>query len=667
MHGFSRSLALMAAVLLACLGLSLPSARADEIALDIRTLVDPGGALSFEQVLGMDAAQFTPAARSDINFGYTRDTIWLRLAITSPADRAAILTLTPNFVDEIDIHVARDATASAPGDFALVSTGDHRPIPADGLSGLDDAVELDLRAGQTRLVYIRLASTGSSLTTEVQVYPREDWPSRQTAFLLVAGAWFGGMAILGIVQLVFFHYDRKPANLLLAIATAMVAVVYLGTLGVSRALWFAQGGTGNDVFVAVSIWLSAIASSVAAIHILELRENSPLLHRIFIAFAGIAAVGVVFGLLGQHLVFAPFGSFASIGLATLGAVQGLRTANAGGAATWLRAAAYLALWVGIVANMAQRTALFDLPVWVTHSYAVACLVQTVLLTAALGVRLRAAENLNIAMQAQALAAAQTAEEQARRLVEDRTRELVAARRTAEDALSAELASQQQQVRFMEVISHQYRTPLAAIRTHVDNIGLSLPPEDEANRTRLERVRKGIQRLVEVLEVNLSRARLQGPSFQPVLARASAPDIVEAAAARGRDLLQSPILTEIAGDGPMRIKADAEMLGLAIVNLLENAVKYSRPKTRAPVLLACRQEAGTIAITVTDEGIGIPADEIGSAFGPAWRGSNALGIEGTGTGLSLVARIVSAHGGRVDIQSIEGQGTTVTLCLPALKG
>ena len=637
---------------------------AADIPVDIRTFTDPSRNLTLAQVLALDEAQFTQARRSDINFGYTRDAVWLRIAITGESDRSVLLSLFPNFVDLIDIYAAPAASGTRAGDFSHLATGDHRPLPADGLSGLYDAVTLDLVAGETTLVYVRMAAIGSAVTTDVRVYPAEERPWRETLSHLAVGMWFGSMAILIVIQLVFFYYDRKARYPLLAAATLAASLVYTGTLGLSRAFLFPEGGPSNDIFLSMCIWIGLSASALAAVHILELKGRNPWMHRIFLAFIVLGLIGAVFGMLGHQLVFAPFGAMASILLATLAAFQGLRTVNPGGNAARLRAAAYCVLWAGVVIIMLQRSAMIDLPNWVTHAYAVACVLQTVLLTAALGVRLRAAEALNLVMQQQALNTAKAAGDHANRLVEERTRELAAARQTAEEALRAELSSQRQQVRFMEVISHQYRTPLAAIRTHVDNIGLSLPRVDEANHTRLERVRKGIQRLVEVLEVNLSRARLQGPSFAPMLVRTPLADIIDAAASRGRDLLQSTILTEIAPEAAgLRILADADMLGLAIINLLENAVKFGKPGSRAPVILSCYVKNGEALISVSDRGIGIPAQEIGRIFDPAHRGVNVGAVEGSGVGLSLVARIAAAHGGSVRAESTLEQGTTITIRLP----
>jgi signal transduction histidine kinase len=530
--------------------------------------------------------------------------------------------------------------ATDPADFRPLRT-DHRPLPDDGMSGLDNVIPLDLAAGEPALVHVRL-----------------------TRAALGYGVWFGSMAILMVIQLIFFYFDRKPYYLLLALATFMAALVHTATQGLSRAFLFPAGGDGNDMFVAITIWLGLVASGLAAMSILDLRQSAPRLYLIFLGGVAIGGVGVVFGLFGGQLLFAPVGNWVVIVLAALGAWHGVRTANVDGVATRLRAAAYVVLWLGVMATMTQRSATFDVPAWVTHAYAIACVIQTILLTAALGVRLRKAETLSRVMRDEALVAAQEAGQKASALLAERTRELASARQMAEDALRAELVSQQQQVRFMEVISHQYRTPLAAIRTHADNIGLSLPEDDEANRNRLDRVRRGIVRLVEVLEVNLARSRLQGPAFRPSLVSMSIAEIVTGAAARGHDLLQKQIVSELAPEAAQaRVMADGDMLGIAIINLLENAVKFSTRSNTAPVTLACHAVDGEAIISVKDSGIGIPPDEIGGIFASAARGSNAADVEGSGIGLSLVARIVAVHHGSVSAESVPGQGTTITMRLP----
>lgn len=637
--------------------------KASQIRMEF--LRDPSRALTLANILERgDHAGFAPAYGNSINLGYTRDAAWLRITIASSNDRDILLSLTPNFVDLVDIYVGNPGSQMSAEDFTHIAAGDHRPVPADTLSGLADVVPLKLAAGRTTVVYIRAAAVNSSLTLTASLYPSTDYPVRTTILNVAVGMWFGGMAVLLVIQLVFFHFDRKPYYALLAFGTFMAMLVYTGTLGISRLFLFPEGGSGNDVFTAVNSWFGLTASTLAAASILELPRTAPWINRIFLAGAAIGVIGVGFGIAGKNLVFADFAGATIIVLGVLGALQGIRTAGdvPGGR---MRAAAFCILLLGLIATIAQRSGVGHLPNWVAQGYALSALVQTILLTGALAVRLRAAEALNRIMQDEALAVARESEKRANTLVEERTRELATAKLVAEESLRAELASQEQQVRFMEVISHQYRTPLAAIRSYVDNIGLSLPKEDEANRHRLERVKRGIVRLVEVLEVNLSRSRMQGPSFQPELVRIPLADIVRSAGARGRDLLQHQISVTITPEaGRSRICADRDMLGIAIINLLENAVKFSAATgEKSPVMLSCATTDGHAVIAVTDRGIGIPAEEIEAILGRSVRGSNAASIDGSGTGLSLVSRIAAMHGGTVEIESDPGERTVVRLALP----
>ncbi|MDQ0390336.1 sensor histidine kinase [Labrys monachus] len=634
----------------------------------MEVLIDPSRALHLSDVLGEQATrQFQPLAGQELNLGYTRRAAWVRFAIRGSVGlQTALLSLKPNFVDIMDVYVGPYRPGVAAADFALFAMGDHKPL-ADAISGLDNVVALEPAPGETKLVYIRVATINSSLNLSSSLYSTDSHTLKSTLEALAYGFWFGGMAVLVTIQLVFYHFDRRASYLLLALSSVGAMLVYFGNLGLSRMLLFPEGGRYNDLFTGCSGWFGLFSGALMIASILETRRRAPVMYWIFMGAAATGLLGVPFVLLNRQLVFAPYGGIVIILAATLAMVQAIRSANEEGVGTRLHAAAFSILWLGLAITLSQRYSIASMPNWTAHSYAVSVLVQTLLLTGALAVRLRAAEAMNRIMSKQALIAAQAAEQRANVMVVEKTRQLAAAKKVAEEALRAELEAQQQQVRFMEVISHQYRTPLAAIRSNIDSVGLSLPAHDGANRSRLDRVRRAIARLVEILEINLTRSRLQGPSFQPALVRTSLRQIAAAAAARGRDLLRGPeIVLVIAPEAEgASVMADAEMLGIAIINLLENAAKFSALAGASPVVLSCSVEEGAVTIAVSDEGIGIPAGEIEGVLARSVRGSNAQSVEGSGMGLSLVSRIATAHGGKVVIDSVAGKGTTVRIILPIL--
>lgn len=653
--------------------LSWPTTTMDRLpALErkLAILVDPSWSLSLADVIAKEKqAEFTPVAGRSVNLGYSKNATWLRLEVDAAEDGAALLSLAPNFIDFIDVYVGGKRSALTAGDFTHYALGDHRPLPADGLSGLQNVVPLSLSKGEVTLVFIRVANANSSTHLNMRIYPAGDHTMRVSTASMTSGLWFGGMGVLLVIQLVFFYFDRKWQYPLLALSTLGIMLVYTGNLGLSRFLLFPGDGAANDMFMGVSAWFGLFASALAYSSILELPRLAPRLHRLYQLSAVVGLIGIGFAIFKANIVFGPIGNNFALLMGVVNVVQGLRTANVDGAASRLRAAAFCAIWIGSVLSLLQRQGYAWMPNMFWHAYAISGLVHAILLTGALAVRLRAAEALNSDMREQALVAAQNAERTASALVVEKTRELVSARQVAEDALQAELRSQQQQVRFMEVISHQYRTPLAAIRSNVDSIAISLPKGDESNQSRVKRIERAIVRLVEILEVNLARSRLQGPSFQPQLALAVPGDIVASAAARARDLMPGADISVDVDPSALsrRTQVDAGMLELAVVNLLENAVKFSQRDGAAPVVLALAHRDGAVSISVSDKGIGIPPGELDGVVTHGVRGSNASNIEGSGMGLSLVSRIAAAHGGSVSIASELGMGTTVEILLPAALG
>jgi len=110
-----------------------------------------------------------------------------------------------------------------------------------------------------------------------------------------------------------------------------------------------------------------------------------------------------------------------------------------------------------------------------------------------------------------------------------------------------------------------------------------------------------------------------------------------------------------------VAGDADLLFLAVHNLLSNAVKYSGPG--GSIIVRAMEGSGGVTLEIADTGQGIPADEAESVWAELQRGSNARGLPGSGLGLPLVRTIVERHGGRVQLLSREGRGTSVRMWLP----
>jgi phosphoglycerate-specific signal transduction histidine kinase len=117
-----------------------------------------------------------------------------------------------------------------------------------------------------------------------------------------------------------------------------------------------------------------------------------------------------------------------------------------------------------------------------------------------------------------------------------------------------------------------------------------------------------------------------------------------------------------------VKGDVEQLSRVVINLLSNAIKFSDVNSHIDIEVeefSYGENLDTIRIFVRDYGIGIPAEDMGKLFTRFYRASNARDgqVPGSGLGLAIVTQIVHVHGGAVEIESVEGEGTTITVILP----
>jgi len=238
-------------------------------------------------------------------------------------------------------------------------------------------------------------------------------------------------------------------------------------------------------------------------------------------------------------------------------------------------------------------------------------------------------------------------------------------------MARELAVARLQADFVAAVSHEFRTPLTSLR-HVTELldeddGLPPGPEGDRRKAFYATLGRNTERLHRLVESLLDFSRMETGRKPWNMQSMDAGVLAEGVAAEFQKEVETRgVRIDFAADpvGPFRLRADAAALGHALWNLLDNAVKYS-PQQR-PVHVSVKRHPRGIAISVRDEGFGIPPQERREIFRKFVRGGKAgeMGIKGTGLGLALVSNIVEAHGGAIELESEEGKGSTFRLVLPA---
>ncbi len=223
--------------------------------------------------------------------------------------------------------------------------------------------------------------------------------------------------------------------------------------------------------------------------------------------------------------------------------------------------------------------------------------------------------------------------------------------------------------FVSNVSHELRTPLASIRVFGELMRTGRVGSPEKAREYGERIEGEALRLGQLVENILDFSRIESGRkvyrFEDVDFAALVRRVVEGFAARVRNRGFRVELQEAEAPLP-RMSVDAQAIDQALCNILENAVKYSG-EARDVVARLVRRGAAVV-VTVRDEGIGIPRDEQGRIFERFHRVGTSLvhDVRGAGLGLAIVRHIVLAHGGRVEVQSVPGQGSTFSIVLPLVR-
>jgi len=222
--------------------------------------------------------------------------------------------------------------------------------------------------------------------------------------------------------------------------------------------------------------------------------------------------------------------------------------------------------------------------------------------------------------------------------------------------------------FVANISHELKTPIGAISLLAEAVE---DAADDPAAVRKFASRMGIEseRLTDLVVqiIELSRLQADDPLVHPEVVDIDEV-LTDAVERRRMDAERKRITLTVAGVAGTRVLGSARQLGVAVGNLVENAMVYSDPGARVVVAahVQARSDDDYVEITVSDNGIGIPAAELGRIFERFYRVDYARSRSngGTGLGLAIVKHIAAIHGGDVSVWSQVGRGSTFTIKIPA---
>ncbi|HEY0156812.1 MAG TPA: HAMP domain-containing sensor histidine kinase [Thermoanaerobaculia bacterium] len=235
------------------------------------------------------------------------------------------------------------------------------------------------------------------------------------------------------------------------------------------------------------------------------------------------------------------------------------------------------------------------------------------------------------------------------------------------AVARQMRLSQMKSDFVSNVSHELRTPLSSIRVFGEYMRLGRVEKPEKVRQYGEYIEAESRRLTQLINNILDFSKIESAEKKYRFCETDVVELVEQTVdAFEVPLRDKGVSISFTAEAAPRLLLDKDAIAQVLMNLLDNAVKYSDGRKEVEVRVTAPR--GEVRIAVEDHGIGIPAAEQKKIYEKFYRVGSTLvhDVKGSGLGLSIVQHVVQAHGGRVELVSVPGQGSTFTIVLPVAQ-
>lgn len=610
-------------------------------------LEDPGGTLSFEQVRQSWGA-FRKSKVDIPNFSFSASAFWLHFKLRNPMIREQLMLLEvghPN-IDSIRFYQPR-----LDGGWKEVLAGRRLPFSAREYKHRNFVFALHLQPGVTRDYYLRVESS-AAYYVPLYLLSERAFAQKDHEAQLGFGFYYGLIFVMIFYNLVLWLSVRDRNYLYYVLTLFFLHLLFQATNnGLAYEylwpnwVWWSNHCLGT--FLALSIFFTLTFSQ----SFLQVRDHAPILNRLLNLLKWFALLLAVFNLAPDHT----FLSWLSVFWGSKIAIVATLGIWFSGAFAWLRgnptARYFMIAWSSLVlgALVTGFTAYGLLPTsfWTTYALQIGTGIEVVLLSMALGDRLRVDQRKILEAQTSRLQQEQMAKQAQERMVE-RLKKL--------DRIKDE---------FIANISHELRTPLNGIigisESMLDGATGAMSQEQKYN---LSLVISSGRRLFHLVNDLIDFSQLKHKEIQLHLRPVWLREVVEVVLKLSKPLIgqKDLVLINAIPENVPPVMADEDRLQQILHNLIGNAIKFT---SSGQVEVSAHTTRDFLEITVSDTGPGIPEvwhERIFESFEQA-DGSTVREFSGSGLGLAITRQLVELHGGRIRVESSPGKGAHFRFLLP----
>lgn len=603
----------------------------------ISFLRDPDGSLTLTDIRLADTQGRFQSLSGNLGAGYTPDVFWLRLALHRDAGGDPVtdrwwLEVLPPFLDDLQLYLVH-----ADGTVEQFRDGDHSPHSRREFDHRSLLFRLDLPPGE-HTGYLRI-STSSSMVAVLRVWRDAELIDAAFSQYLLYGLYLGLLAAVLLLIAINWLLLRSDLYLLYLGYIGALLLHSVAYSGLAAQYLFPSLPAIPDLLVGLSMALATAFGLAFFDRMLDLDAvRHRHLRRLYMFTSGVAIFTAFAAVSGYYLHAAPWLQLSIIAVAAGTLPVAIVRVRHGSATQRLTGLAFIAYSLLLVGGALSYLGLFPTSVFSLSSAHIGNLAHLFLLHAAIMLRTRETERAHAVLARQA--------------------------GSARSEMELERKRRDEHDQFLSMVAHEIRTPISIIDAATQSLQLldEKPPAERT--TRYERITRAVHRLNLLVELALHQVR-PGPRGGAGRTRCDlvklSCDVIDHFEPKNNQQINVQIGME---EAP--VDGRAEMLGFVLINLLDNACKYSPPHSQVDINVAIANRDGMAGYTwtITDHGIGVPAADRERIFDKYFRGGEGSGTAGLGLGLFVAHHIAAQAGGTLRcIEAPAGCGARFECWLP----
>jgi len=626
----------------------------------VEIYVDQTGQATFDEVANpanRDRFSRPTAQQSDLNFGFSNAAYWLKFTLSRAKNAPETWVLEVPFLGLDSITLYEEG---------------FPPQFSGGLQAVEDRpiftrfYTFPLRVTEQPEIYYLRVQSSYTVTVPLQLYRVDTFSKTRLTDTMVPSLYFGGLLSLFFYNLVLFFLIRDWRYFLYCCFTLSIGLAIFSGNGFSRLYLWPDNPEFDRISQAFFFALTALFSLLFTNAFLKTQIRAPKVHWLCVAL-NISNFLIATALLSSLVLPLPLPTLFALQFvfgsttAVVALLISLMLALSG-----YRLAIYFTLSWGVLSLGAVVAGLRGFELLPSNTFTMYAIqigsgFEALLFSFALAHRIRTERNRREDSQRETLLARELLVESLRKS-EERLEKLVAERtEKLQRLLLSEQKVREQYVRFGAMIAHEFRNPLSIIETQNTLIELQPNAAEGKTLTRVGVIRSAVSRLAVLFDQWLASDRLNQAITQVTPLPIDLTKLLEDLFFKSRAYHADHELSLSLNVSSLVVSADYHLLQIAVLNLIDNACKYS-PKGSEVVIGIVTSER-SVGLFVADRGCGIPQNKQQEAFEAYVRLSTDAQIRGAGLGLAFVKQIAELHMGSVSLESEVDSGSRFTIWLP----